>query len=1093
MNKLEEWLKEQGLAQYAGILTDNDIDFEILPELAESDFEKLGISLGHRRKLLRAIAALKSVQNKSEAAPFMPEKEAERRQITVLFSDLVGSTALANEIDPEEMSALIRRYQDACAGAIAASDGFIAKFMGDGVLAYFGYPQAQEDAAERSVYAALAIIDSLKQLKGPNGQALESRVGIATGIVVVGDIIGRGVAREHSIVGETPNLAARLQAVAEPNSVLVSQSTYHLLGRQFDYESLGEKSLKGFAKPVKVWRVLREAVVASRFAAGRAAKAGPFIGRVQEMGLLLDKWRLAKKGEGQAIFLSGEPGMGKSRMVDVLRERIAADSYYHLICQCSPYYTNSALHPVIRQFERSAGFTLEDSAATKLEKLEALLSATDNLNDTTAILLAELLSIPLDGRYPPLNLSPSQRRAGTIAAIVHQLTRLAEQKPVLFVLEDAHWIDPTTQELITRVIDGIASTRVLVLVTARPEFSSPWTDRDHVTSLALSRLDKTQCNELVIGVATAYALAPAVVEDIVAKTDGVPLFIEELTKAVSESATPDRAAVPATLHDSLMARLDRLGPAKEIAQVAAVIGQQFSYELLKMVSPASADQVATGVARLVDAGLAFPQNRATERSYSFKHALLRDVAYDNLLRARRQQIHQRVGRALEKHFSAVAESEPELLAYHFSQAGLADLACTYYERAGDRAADHSNFSEAGAHFNAGLAEIGKLAEGQDRSRRELAVLLKLGPALGVMHSPEVEEVYGRAHRVAKKLSDETGLFKATWGLWDSATTDSNLVKARDRAQELVTLGQHSTDPDLLLEAFHCRWSTAWFRGDVATALKYSREGIERYDPTRDSWMGPVFGGHDPGVCAHSCLANALCLSGILRESESCSDRALSLAETLKHPHSVALALLTGIIIHQLAGDNEAVYRLAQRLIELADKYNFPPQRAHALILSGWVRAVGQDSAAGLEQMEAEFPRAVGWGIFSRYYAMLLAEARLKFGKLSDVLSMLRWALDSVTELGIGFCVPELYRLKGVCLLQLDSTNEKAAMGSLQMALDVAKQQKATLFELKAAIDLAKAGSSLAQPESYLQPLRDLCANLPEAFDAPLLAEAKRLL
>jgi predicted ATPase len=321
----------------------------------------------------------------------------------------------------------------------------------------------------------------------------------------------------------------------------------------------------------------------------------------------------------------------------------------------------------------------------------------------------------------------------------------------------------------------------------------------------------------------------------------------------------------------------------------------------------------------------------------------------------------------------------------------------------------------------------------------------------------------------------------------------NLVKARDRAQELVTLGQHSTDPDLLLEAFHCRWSTAWFRGDVATALKYSREGIERYDPTRDSWMGPVFGGHDPGVCAHSCLANALCLSGILRESKSCSDRALSLAEMLKHPHSVAHALLTGIIIHQLAGDNEAVYRLAQRLIELADKYNFPPQRAHALILSGWVRAVGQDSDAGLEQMEAEFPRAVARGFFFRYYAMLLAEARLKFGKLSDALSVLRWALDSVTEPGIGLCVPELYRLKGVCLLQLDSANEKEAMGSLQMALDIAKQQKATLFELKAAIDLAKAGSSLAQPESYLQPLRDLCANLPEAFDAPLLAEAKRLL
>jgi class 3 adenylate cyclase len=684
MTKLQEWLKEQGLEQYAGVLADNDIDFGILSYLAESDLEKLGLSLGHRRKLLKALAASyqpasggPQIAILSEAPPATTEThEAERRQVTVLFSDVVGSTALASKIDPEDMSALIRRYQDACAGAIARFDGFIAKFMGDGVLAYFGYPQAQEDAAERSVYAALALIDSISHLKRPDGQPLETRVGIATGLVVVGDIIGSGVAREHSIVGETPNLAARLQALAEPNSILVSQSTHHLLGRQFDYQSLGEQTLKGFDNPVNVWRVLREAAVASRFAAGHTARTGPFIGRVQEMGLLLDRWQLAKQGEGQVIFLSGEPGIGKSRIVDALLERMVDDPYYHLICQCSPYHTNSALHPIIRQFERSAGFALEDSAAIKLEKLEALLSATDNLSDSTRSLFADLLSISLDGRYPPLEFSPAQRKAATIAAIVHQLTRLAEQKPVLFVLEDAHWIDPTTQELVTRLIGGIASMRVLALITARPEFLSPWTGRDHVTSLALSRLSKTQCTELIAGVATARVLGPDVIEDIVAKTDGVPLFIEELTKAVIESATLDRSAVPATLQDSLMARLDRLGPAKEIAQVAAVIGQQFSYTLLEAVSPASAADVAAGIARLVDAELAFPQSRATEPSYSFKHALMRDVAYENLLRGRRQQIHERVARALEEHFPAVAEAEPELLAQHFAQARLADLACT---------------------------------------------------------------------------------------------------------------------------------------------------------------------------------------------------------------------------------------------------------------------------------------------------------------------------------------------------------------------------------------------------------------------------------
>jgi class 3 adenylate cyclase len=1097
MANLREWLKEQGLQQYEGVLSENDIDLDILSELKESDLAELGFSLGHRRKLLRAAAALRPAPAQPEAESIKAEtQEAERRQVTVLFSDLVGSTALGNTMDPEEMSELIRRYQDACAGAIARFDGFIAKFMGDGVLAYFGYPQAQEDAAERSVYAALAIIDTLMQLKGPNGQTLATRIGIATGLVVIGDIIGSGVAREHSIVGETPNLAARLQTLAEPNAVVVSESTHHLLGRQFDYQSLGEQALKGFPNPVQVWRVLREAAVASRFAAGHAASPGAFIGRVQEMGLLLDRWRLATEGEGQVVFLSGEPGMGKSRIVDALFERIVDDPYYQIFHQCSPYHTNSALHPVIRHCERSAGFTLEDSTAIKLEKLETLLSATDNLSDSTRNLFADLLSIPLDDRYPPLDLAPAQRKAATIAALIHQLSRLAEQKPVLLVLEDAHWIDPTTQELITCVIDGIASMPVLVLITARPEFLSPWTGRDHVTSLALSRLSKTQCAELIAGVVADEGLESRLVEDIVAKTDGVPLFIEELTKAVMESATPDRQAVPATLQDSLMARLDRLGPAKEIAQVAAVIGQQFSYALLEMVSPASAADVSAGVARLVDAGLAFSQSRATEPSYSFKHALMRDVAYDNLLRGRRQQIHERVARALEEHFPAVAEAEPELLAQHFSRAGLAELACTYYGHAGDRAAARSNFAEAVAHFSAGLTQAGQRVEGADRSQCELALLLKLGPAISIMKGmqcPECEEVYEQAHRIGKTLGDDTGLFKATWGLWLVANVGRNLEKARDRAQELVTLAEQSTDPDLLLEAFHCRWSTAQFRGDVATSVKDSREGVKRYDPVRHSWMGPVFGGHDPGVCAHGVQGIALCLSGMLASGKTSGEQSLALAETLKHPHSLAHALLNGTIGGQLSGDHEAVERIGQRLIGLADKYNFPPQRAHALYLSGWARAIGGDSDAGLELMEAEFPRASAMGPMFRYYAGLLAEARAKFGKVSDALTVLRWALDTLTEPGIGFYVPELYRLQGVCLFRLDSNDKEEAMSSLRMAVDIAKQQGAVLFQLKAAISMAEAASSVGQKKRGMQPLRDLCANLPKGLDAPQLAEANRLL
>jgi tetratricopeptide (TPR) repeat protein len=617
-----------------------------------------------------------------------------------------------------------------------------------------------------------------------------------------------------------------------------------------------------------------------------------------------------------------------------------------------------------------------------------------------------------------------------------------------------------------------------------------------VTSLVLRRLDKAQCHELVDGIATAHALTPGLVEDIVAKADGVPLFIEELTKAVMESATSDRPAVPATLQDSLMARLDRLGPAKEIAQVAAVIGHQFSYELLKRVSPASATEIEAGIARLVDAGLAFPQSRTLERSYTFKHALMRDIAYDNLLRARRQQIHERVARALEQHFPAVGENEPELVAQHFARGGLAAVACNYYERAGDHAAARSNFAEAVAHFSAGLTEAGKVIEGVDRSRRELSLLLKLGPALAIikgLQSPEAEKVYGHAQGIAKSLGDETGTFKATWGLWISGNVGRKLQEASRLAEELVQIAQQANDSDLLLEAFHCRWSTAQFRGDVISSLADAEKGAELYDPDRHHWMAAVFGGHDPGVCAHAVRANALCLLGNLDEAEKSIEQEVSLAEKLNHPHSLAHALHNATFALQIAGDHEGVERFAQRLFDLAQKYNFPPQGAHARLLSGWARAVGRNSEADLEVMEAEYPRAIAIAPLFRYYSALLAEARLKFKKVRDALTILESAIETITEPGVGFCLPELYRLKGICLLGQEPPLKDQAISSLRMAMDIAKQQKATLFELKAAIDLAQAANVLGDPETAFQPLRNFCADLPEGFDALQLAKAKQLL
>ena len=1101
MTNIEDWLKDLGLGEYCPVFAENDIDFDVLPDLAEADLEKLGLTLGHRRKLLRAIAARKSSSESpvgrapQTSSAESATREAERRQVTVMFCDLVGSTELANAVDPEEMGALIRRFQETCADAINRFDGFVAKFMGDSVLAYFGYPRAHEDAVGQSVRAARAIIEKIAQTRRPDGRPLEVRAGIATGLVVIGDLVGAGVAREHAIVGETPNLAARLQALAEPNTVFVGERTHQLLGGQFESRSQGEHSLKGFAKPVKVWQVGREIAAESRFAA-TGSRSSRLVGRVEEMDLLLDRWQSTREGTGQAVFIQGEAGMGKSRIVDALSRRISDEPHVRVLCQCSPYHSNTALYPVVRHLELAAGFAPEDSAACKLEKLEVLLAATDTNVAPTTGLMAELLSIPASSGYGPVQLPPAQRKAAIIAVLIDQLTRLGAQQPVLFVLEDAHWIDPTTQELVTRLVGGIAQTRVLGLVTARPEYQPPPTNGQAMELCTLSRLSKEHCADLIAGTLAERALEPELIDEIVAKGDGIPLFIEELTKAVAESASGDRPVVPATLQDSLLARLDRMGPAKEIAQIAAVIGQQFSRSLLDTVAVERAADVETGIARLADADLVVAQNRSAETAYRFSHALMRDIAYENLLRGRRREIHERIGRALVERFPAVAEAEPEVVAHHFANAGMADLACTYHERAGDRAAARFAFVEAVAHFRAGLAEAAKSADGDERLRRELALLLKLGPALSIVkgpQAPEVEETYRRAHVAGEKSGDDVGLFKATWGLWFNAVPSRKLEVLRDRAQELIALSGRIADPDLQLEAFHCRWSTALFRGEGPTALKYTQEGVRQYDPARHAWMGPVFGGHDPGVCARVSRSLALCFSGQTAQARQFADMCVSLAETLGHPHNVAFALHGVLVLHQTLGDREMVNRVAQRLRDLAEKYGFAPLRAHALMVSGWACTFGTQSDAGLAMMEAEFPRACAIAPLYRYYAAILADARERAGRVTDALELVQAALGAVTEPGVGIFVPEHHRLHGVCLLRLGPDHVDEAMRSFHTAMDVARQQGAALFELRAALSRAKAVASQGKAAEGRQSLRAVCAELPSECDAPELEEAKQFL
>ena len=1059
MSDLRGWLRDNNLEQYADAFEANDIDLDVLAELTDRDLEQLGLSLGNRRRLLKAIAGRRAEPEPSKPAPAEgPESgsgEAERRQVTVLFADMVGSTAVSGKVDPELLGALIRRYQDAVAGAIGRYGGFVAKFMGDGVLAYFGFPRAFEDAAERAVRAALGILAEVGDIELPDRTRVQARIGIATGLVVVGEIIGSGIAQERTIVGETPNLAARLQALAGPDTILVSETTQNLLGGLFELEHTGEHELKGFARPVPAWRVIGEATVESRFAAIRTGENLPLIGRAHEMGLMLERWQLARQGEGQIVTLIGEAGIGKSRSIEALQQALAGEPHARINLQCSPHHSDSALYPVIQYLNRAAGFAAADSPAARIEKLGALFPQRTASDPAGIPLLAELLSIPLAAAQPSSQ-TPAQRKASTLALIVDEFLRMGENHPVLIIVEDAHWIDASMLEMMMRLTDSIGRTRSLALVTARPDFAPPWLARPQATLVTLGRLGRQECAQLVAGVAAAHGLSMETVAAIVAKTDGVPLFVEELTKSVIESAGED-GAVPATLKDSLMARLDRLGEAREVAQIAAVIGRQFPLALLDAVAGKDTVELETTLAKLVAAGIVFPEERSLERSFTFKHALVRDVAYESLLFARRRQWHERIATALEKYFSEIAANEPGLLAYHFGEAGSAPAACDYRMRAGDQAVRRSAYPEAIAHFSAGL----KLAEtlpAPDSMRRQLDFWLKLGSALVVVHglqSAQAEDAYTRADEIGEQLGDRTGLFQAKWGLWINANLRHKTALARDRASELVTLAQRSGDGELLLEAYHCQWATAFFRGDVQDALDGARNGVELYDMASHRHLGHQFGGHDPGVCAHCLRGNTLQLADQRQNARQSLAQAVALAEMLDHPNSLAHGLHNSGIGHQLGADREATFTVAHRAAGLAEKFGLMPWRASSLVLTAWATAVGSGIADAARLIDAEIGKATAIGPLPQYYLGLAAEILLAAGRPADGLAHLDRAIAGIDEPGIGFYLPEIFRLRGACLLALNRDNRDDAVVAFVNARDIASRQGAVILERRAGASLAE--------------------------------------
>ena len=718
------WLRNLGLERYEAVFRENEIDDTVLPRLTADDLKELGIGiLGHRRKLLDAIAALRAdVSAKAPPPDALPTIDrsakdfAERRQVTVMFSDLVGSTALSARMDPEDLREVISAYQKCVAETVQRFGGFVAKYMGDGVLVYFGYPQAHEDDAERAVRAGLEVIGAVSALR-PNAP-LQTRVGIATGLVVVGDLVGSGEAQERGIVGETPNLAARLQGIAEPNVVVIAEGTRKLLGNLFELEDLGAKDLKGIAGPVGAWAALRASSAEGRFEALHASGLTALVGREEELELLLRRWARVKTGEGQVVLLSGEAGIGKSRLTAALLERLATEPHTRLRYFCSPQHTYSAFYPIISQMERTAGLAYDDPLHAKLDKLDAVLAPTStSIQDAT--LFAEMLSLPNDGRYPALDLAPEQRRQETMKALIAQTETLARQNPVLMIFEDAHWTDPTSLELFGRAVDRIATLRVLLIVTFRPEFAPPWIGRPHVTALTINRLAQRDIDAMIDRVVGNKLLPASIRQDIIERTDGIPLFVEEMTKAVLEAesegdarraaaAVPSPAlAVPASLHASLMARLDRLGPAKEVAQIGAAIGREFSHALLAAVMRKPEAELQSALDRLIAAGLLFRQGLPPHATYLFKHALVQDAAYGTLLREPRRALHARIAEILESQFAEIAERQPELLARHSTEAGLIEQAAGLWGKAGQRSLARSALVEAGEQLTRALDQFAR--------------------------------------------------------------------------------------------------------------------------------------------------------------------------------------------------------------------------------------------------------------------------------------------------------------------------------------------------------------------------------------------------
>jgi class 3 adenylate cyclase/predicted ATPase len=1051
-------------------------------------------------------------QTTPPAAAFAPP-EAERRQLTVLFCDLVDSTVLASQLDPEDLREVVRAYQDTCAKVIARFDGHIAQYLGDGLLVYFGYPRAHEDDPQRAVRAGLGMVEALGQLNthlGPErGVQLAVRVGVHTGLVVVGNV-GGGTHHEQLALGETPNLAARLQGLAAPNTLVISAATLQLLGGFFACQPLGTPVLKGFAQPLTVYRVLDESMARSRLEAAERTGLTPLVGREQDVGLLLERWAQVKEGGGQVVLLSGEAGIGKSRLVQVLKEQAATEPQAWLTpCQCSPYHQNTALYPLIELLERVAlRFEREESPAQKLTKLEGFLLQHDLPLAEAMPLFATLLSLPLPADYAPLFLSPAQQKQQTLHALLTILLRLTAQQPVLFVMEDLHWADPSTLELLSLLVDQGPTARILALFTFRPDFSPPWTGRSHITQVTLHRLTRPQAVEMIRRVAHPKALPVEVMEQIVAKTDGMPLFVEELTKMVLKSDLLQERddgyaltgplpplAIPATLHDSLMARLDRLGTVKALAQLGATLGREFPSALLHAVSPWDEDTVHRGLHQLVEEEFLYQRGLPPQATYVFKHALIQDAAYQSLLKSTRQQYHQRTAQVLEAQFADTVETQPEVLAYHYTEAGLSAQAIPYWQRAGQQAFQRGANPEAVQHLTRGLALLDTLPETPARAQHELDLQIALGPALMATKgtaAAEVEQTYARARALCAQVGETPQIFLTLRGLAQFYRNRGALRTARELGEQLERLAQREAAPIHRLQAHEALGVPLFYLGEFAAARPHFEEGIALTDPTapRDLVLrhGLLPGG------SYSFAANTLWCLGYPAQALQRSQEGLALAQELAHSENLAWAQHWAASLHYRRREVAAVQAQAEALLTVATAQGLPLLVGLGRCWQGWALAMQGQGEVGLAQLRQSLATflAMGQTLSRSFNLVLLAEAAGHAGQVEEGLRRLAEALTALETSERGDLLAEAYRIQGELLLQRSHPEEEQAEACFRQALAVARRQQAKSWELRTAMSLARLWQHQGKGREAYELLAPVYGWFTEGLDTADLQEAKVL-